>query len=174
VLDLIRKAPLLAALDEESAADLQRSMTQMQLRRGQVLFHEGAIGDRLYVIVEGKIKLAHSSGDGRQTLLSLFGPGEMFGELSLFDPDRRKATATAVTDSRLYALGHRDLERWLPQHPEVALPLLRRLSRRLRTSTEVVSDLVFHDTPGGWPSLCWSCRPGSAHPRTTVCASTTT
>jgi CRP-like cAMP-binding protein len=144
---VVRNTALFSALDDHAAADLLRSMTQLRLRRGRVLFHEGEIGDRLYVICEGKIKLGRSSGDGRANLLSLLGPGDMFGELSLFDPGPRSASATAVTDSCLYALSHSDLRPWLRQRPEVGLSLLRQLSQRLRRSTEVVGDLVFHDTP---------------------------
>ncbi|HEX3829769.1 MAG TPA: Crp/Fnr family transcriptional regulator [Sporichthyaceae bacterium] len=144
---VVREAALFSALDNDAAGNLLRSMTHLTPARGEVLFREGEIGDRLYVIFEGKIKLGRSSGDGRANLLSLLGPGDMFGELSLFDPGPRSATATAVTDSCLYGLGHSDLRPWLRQRPEVGLSLLRQLSRRQRRSTEVFSDLVFHDTP---------------------------
>jgi CRP-like cAMP-binding protein len=100
------------------------------------------------VISTGKIKIGRTAEDGRSNLLSLLGPGEMFGELSLFDPGPRSATATAVTDSRLFALSNQSLRPWLQHRPEVGLALLRQLSRRLRRSTAVVSDLIFHDTPG--------------------------
>ena len=113
-----------------------------------VLFSEGDIGDHLYVIVEGKLKLGTSSGDGRENLLSVLGPGEMFGELSLFDPGPRTATATAVTDVRLLSLGHDKVIPWVTEHPQVALDLLGRLSQRLRRTNEVVGDLVFSDVPG--------------------------
>ncbi|NDA84154.1 MAG: Crp/Fnr family transcriptional regulator, partial [Actinobacteria bacterium] len=99
------------------------------------------------VVVEGKLKLGTSSGDGRENLLSILGPGEMFGELSLFDPGPRTSTATAVTDSKLLSLGHDKLIPWLKDHPEVALNLLGRLAQRLRRTNEAVGDLVFshHD-----------------------------
>ena len=120
----------------------------MKLGKGTVLFSEGDIGDHLYVIVEGKLKLGTSSGDGRENLLSVLGPGEMFGELSLFDPGPRTATATAVTDVRLLSLGHDKVIPWVTEHPQVALDLLGRLSQRLRRTNEVVGDLVFSDVPG--------------------------
>jgi CRP-like cAMP-binding protein len=72
----------------------------------------------------------------------------MFGELSLFDPGPRTATATSVGDSRLIGLGHDALEPWLIQHPEVALKLLNALARRLRRTNETLADLVFSDVPG--------------------------
>ena len=68
----------------------------MQLERGDVLFREGERGDRLYILISGKIKLGRSSSDGRENLVAIVGPGEMFGELSMFDPAPRSATATAL------------------------------------------------------------------------------
>jgi len=126
---VVRKAPLFSALDDASAASLRASMETIKLGKGTVLFSEGDEGDHLYVIVEGKLKLGTSSGDGRENLLSVLGPGEMFGELSLFDPGPRTATATAVTDVRLLSLGHDKVIPWVTQHPQVALDLLGRLSK---------------------------------------------
>jgi CRP/FNR family transcriptional regulator, cyclic AMP receptor protein len=146
--DVLRYAPLFAALDEEAATALRSSMAEVTLERGQVLFREGEPGDRLYVVVEGKIKLGRTSADGRENLLAVLGPGEMFGELSLFDPGPRTATATGVTDSALMGLGHGDLLPWLSGRPEVAEKLLEAMARRLRRTNETMADLVFSDVPG--------------------------
>jgi CRP-like cAMP-binding protein len=146
--DVVSRAPLFTALDEEAAAALRASMAQTRIGRGRVLFAEGDAGDRLYVIVEGKIKLGRTSGDGRDNLVAVLGPGEMFGELSLFDPGPRTATASALTDARLLELGHDDLRPWLTGRPEVASQLLRALAQRLRRTNESLADLVFSDVPG--------------------------
>ena len=114
-----------------------------------VLFDEGDPGDRLYVINDGKIKLGATSSDGRETLLAILGPGEMFGELLLLRPgpaqrdrDRRSPTRS------LLGVGHPDLEPWLTGRPEVAASLLAALARRLRRTNEAMADLVFCDVPG--------------------------
>ena len=78
----------------------------------------------------------------------MLGPAEMFGELSLFDPGPRTATATALTDTTLAGLGHADLQPWLAGRPEVAVALLQALARRLRRTNEAMADLVFSDVPG--------------------------
>ena len=146
--DVVRNAPLFLALDEEASVALRTSMVEMDLARGQVVFSEGDSGDRLYVIVDGKIKLGTSSSDGRESLLAILGPGEMFGELSLFDPGPRTATATALTETTLLGLGHDALGPWLNGRPGVAQALLKALSQRLRRTNENLSDLVFSDVPG--------------------------
>lgn len=146
--DVVRTAPLFTALDDASAVSLRASMDSVKIAKGSILFAEGDEGDHLYVIVEGKVKLGTSSGDGRENLLSILGPGEMFGELSLFDPNPRTSTATAVTDAKLLSLGQAKLIPWLADHPPVALHLLASLAQRLRRTNEAVGDLVFSDVPG--------------------------
>lgn len=146
--DVVRQAPLFAALDAEAASALKSTMTTVELGRGEILFHEGDPGDRLYVIVDGKVKLGRASGDGRENLLAVLGPGEMFGELSLFDPGPRNATATAVADTTLIGLGSDDLGSWLDGRPDVSRQLLSALARRLRRTNEALADLVFSDVPG--------------------------
>jgi len=142
------QAPLFAALDSNAATALQSSMREVKIARGSTLFAEGEPGERLYVITEGKIKLGRSAADGRENLLAILGQGEMFGELSLFDPGPRTATATAVTDATLFELGHDDLQPWLTGRPEVAAHLLGALARRLRRTNEAMADLIFSDVPG--------------------------
>jgi CRP/FNR family transcriptional regulator, cyclic AMP receptor protein len=146
--EMLRRAPLFEALDEDETKALRAGVTDVALARGERLFDEGDDGDRLYVVLEGKIKLTRASADGRENLISLVGPGEMFGELSLFDPRPRTMSASAVTDVRLAALAHDDLRSWLTGHPDVAVHLLKALARRLRRTNEVMSDLVFTDVPG--------------------------
>jgi CRP/FNR family transcriptional regulator, cyclic AMP receptor protein len=146
--DVLSRAPLFEALDEDGARALRSRMTDVRLSRGERLFTEGDDGDRLYVVLEGKLKLTRAAPDGRENLLSVLGPGEMFGELSLFDPRPRTASASAITDSRLAALAHDKLLIWLTGRPEVALQLLRQLAQRLRRANDVMADLVFTDVPG--------------------------
>ena len=145
---VIRKAPLFSGLDSSAADALRTSMNLVKLRKGQSLFKEGDDGDHLYVVSSGKVKLGTKSVDGRENLLMILGPGDMFGELSLFDSGPRTATATAVTDSKLLALGQDKVIPWVREHPEVSLQLLARLASRLRRTNEVVGDLVFSDVPG--------------------------
>ena len=145
---VVRKAPIFLGLDTSAADALRASMSLVKLRKGQSLFKEGDDGDNLYVVSNGKVKLGTKSPDGRENLLMILGPGDMFGELSLFDSGPRTATATAVTDSKLLTLGQEKVIPWVKEYPEVSLQLLARLASRLRRTNEVVGDLVFSDVPG--------------------------
>ncbi|MDQ2851239.1 Crp/Fnr family transcriptional regulator [Dermatophilaceae bacterium Sec6.4] len=146
--EAVRKAPLFAALNDTDAEALLASMSRTQIPRGAELFSEGDQGDSLYVITAGKVKLGRRSVDGRENLLAILGMGEMLGELSLFDPGPRTATATAVADTELVGLAHPDMTDFLKDRPEVAMTMLAALARRLRRTNEALGDLVFTDVPG--------------------------
>jgi CRP/FNR family transcriptional regulator, cyclic AMP receptor protein len=145
---VVMNTPLFAALDEETAGQLLDSMDRLHLNRGETVFLEGDPGDSLYIILTGKVKLGRSSADGRESLLSVLGPGEMFGELSLFDPGPRLSSATVVSESELVSLGHQSLSAFLREHPQVPMQMLSGLAHRLRRTNEDLSDLVFTDVPG--------------------------
>lgn len=144
----VLSAAMFVGIDEIESRALMDAMVKVESHRGDVLFREGQVGNRLYVIARGKIKLGHSSSDGRENLLSVLGPGEMFGELSLFDPGPRTATATSVADSVCYELSHQAFAQWITDHPGVAKHLLAAIAKRLRRTNESLGDLVFSDVPG--------------------------
>lgn len=146
--EVLKQAPLFAELDDEAAGTLAAAMGTIKVNKGDVLFHEGDTEDRLYVVVSGKIKLGRSGSAGRENLLAVLGPGQMFGELSVFDPGPRSSTATAVTPCELRVLEHDELTQWLTGRPEVARGLLGQLASRLRRANENAADLVFSDVPG--------------------------
>src|SRR5947199_3633216 len=101
--------PLFAALDEEAADALAAAMTSRTIDRGHVVFREGDTGDRLFVVMDGKVKISRAAADGRENLLTVLGPGAMIGELSLVDPGPRTETASAITDQELPTLGDDEL-----------------------------------------------------------------
>jgi CRP/FNR family transcriptional regulator len=171
---VLSRAPLFETLDDEGARALRAGVADVQLARGDRLFDEGDAGERLYVVLDGKIKLTRTASDGRENLLSVLGPGEMFGELSLFDPRPRTASAVAVTDSRLAELGHDYLRQWLTGRPDVAMHLLRALAQRLRRANDVMADLVFTDVPGRVAKALLDLRTGSGRSRRKGCRSITT
>ncbi|MDR0432649.1 MAG: Crp/Fnr family transcriptional regulator [Bifidobacteriaceae bacterium] len=147
-ISVIDDTPLFAGIDPLERAELLAGATVTHLSRGEVLFRQGDSGDTFYIVVVGKMKLGRQAADGRETLIAVLGPGEMIGELTLFDPGPRTATAVAIADAELSALSHYQLSRWIETHPTLATHLLSALARRLRRTNEILGDLVFHDVPG--------------------------
>lgn len=146
--NVLAQSPLFAALDAQGATALRDSLQERSFTKGEVIFHEGEPGDHLYLILSGKVKLGQGSSDGRESLMAILGPGEMFGELSLFDPGLRTSTAAALTEATMLALGNDQLMPLLDGRSEVAAALLQALARRLRRTNEAMADLVFTDVPG--------------------------
>ncbi|WP_131749221.1 Crp/Fnr family transcriptional regulator [Frankia sp. Cppng1_Ct_nod] len=146
--DLLARVPMFAGLSEQDRQALNDHLERQSVARGDVLFREGETGDRVFVILAGKVKIGRTASDGRENLLIVMGPGDMFGEMSLFDPGPRTATATAVTDASLVSLEHTALRPWLATRPEAASGLLRVLAQRLRRTNDSMADMVFTDVPG--------------------------
>jgi len=140
--------PLLKELSEDDTRALLPHVHVVTLKRGDRLYDEGDIDDQLYVVIEGKVKLTRTSSDGREVLVRVQGPGDMFGELAMFDPTYRTSNASAVTDARLAAIAHNDLRDVLTDRPAIALLLLRELAQRLRVITDANTNLIFTDVPG--------------------------
>ena len=112
------------------------------------MFAQGEPADRLYVIISGKVKIGHRSPDGRDHLLAIMGPPEMFGDLSIFDPGPRTASATTLTEVRAMSMDRDTLRGWMADRPEVAEQLLRILARKLRRTNNKLTDQIFTDVPG--------------------------
>ena len=146
--EVLARSGIFQGVDPDAADALAKEMETIEIRKGEVLFNEGEPGDSLYIVTAGKIKLGRRAADGRQNLLYVAGPSDMVGELSLFDPGPRTATATAVTDTRLSRLRKQALRPWLANRPEIAEQLLRVLARRLRRTNNMLADLIFTDVPG--------------------------
>jgi CRP-like cAMP-binding protein len=145
---LLRSAPLFAGLDDPAWAALASRLETRTLPHGEPLFREGDLGDALHVVTEGKVKICRTAADGRENVIAILGPGDLVGELAIFDSQPRGASAVAVVDCTLASLSANDFRRWLGEHPAVAVDLLRALAIRLRQTNEAMADLVFTDVPG--------------------------
>ncbi|MCL1898983.1 MAG: Crp/Fnr family transcriptional regulator [Promicromonosporaceae bacterium] len=145
---VLLSAPLFAGMKPAEAQALLRAMTPVEMPKGEPIFAQGDTGDVLYVIAAGKVKLGSLTSDGRESLLAVLGPGEMFGELAIFDPAPRSATATPIAPTVCYSLGHDDFVAWLQDKPAASLQLLAFLARRLRRTNASLSDMIFTDVAG--------------------------
>jgi len=146
--EVLAQTGLFQGLAEEAVEPVLSRLETQTLPRGRVVFNEGEPGDSLYIVISGKIKLSRRSPDGRENVLAVMGPSDQFGELSVFDPGPRTATATVVTDARLARLPKPALQKWVQERPQIAMQLLRVVARRLRRTNTMLADLIFVDVPG--------------------------
>jgi CRP-like cAMP-binding protein len=146
--EVLARAGIFQGVQPSAVAALAQQLEPVSFARGQVVFVEGEPGDALYIITSGKVKIGRKSADGRESLLTLMGPSDMFGELAIFDPGPRTSTVTAITDVRAVVMDRTVLRRWIADRPEIAEQLLRVLARRLRRTNDNLSDLIFTDVPG--------------------------
>ena len=146
--DVLARAGLFQGVAPEAREALASALQYGDYTRGETVFTEGEQGDTLFIVLTGKVKVGRRAADGRENMLSVMGPSDMFGELSLFDPGPRTATASVLTDARLASLAHTSLRPWISDRPEIAEQLLRVLARRLRRTNDALADLIFTDVPG--------------------------
>ena len=145
--DLGRTA-LFGELDETALQALADKAVHRKYRKGNVIFVQGEQGDRCFAIVNGSVKISAYHPDGREAVMAVLGPGDVFGELSLFDDAPRSADATAIEDAELLSLNTGAVTEAIRTHPDLGLALLRVLGRRLRHTNEALQDIAFFDVPG--------------------------
>ncbi|MBA2415692.1 MAG: Crp/Fnr family transcriptional regulator [Geodermatophilaceae bacterium] len=146
--EVLARSGLFQGVAPDAAEDAAMAFESVEYARGSTIFNEGEPGESLYIVLAGKVKIGRKAADGRENMLAVMGPSDQFGELSLFDPGPRTATATALTDVRLARMHKTALRPWISEHPEIAEQLLRVLARRLRRTNNIVADLIFTDVPG--------------------------
>jgi CRP-like cAMP-binding protein len=144
----LAKTSLFCELDDTALNALANRVVQRRYRKGNVVFVQGEQGDRCFAIVTGAVKISAYHSDGREAVLAILGPGDVFGELSPFDEAPRSADATAAEDAEVLSLDGDALREAIRHHPEIGLALLRVLSKRLRTANESFQDVAFFDVGG--------------------------
>ena len=145
--EFLAHVPLFAELEPGQLAELAERLHRERYARGELIFLRGAVGNSLFLVVSGTVKLGISSSDGKEFLLDLLGPGACFGELALLDGEPRSADAHAVEACQLYILDRADFLRYVEERPTVAIALLRVMSRRLRRDALVLEGAAFLDLP---------------------------
>ena len=111
------------------------------------MFRKGDPGTSMMVVRGGRVKVCTHSEDGKELVLNLFGPGEVFGEIALLDGSPRTADAVTIDDCQLLVLDRRDFIPFLLEHPDASVRLLEVLSHRVRRTTELLEDVAFREGP---------------------------
>ena len=110
---------------------------------GQAVFREGDQSDTCYVVQEGRARAVRSHPDGRTITLATFGPGDIFGELAMFEDERRSATVEAIEPTSVVGVLGPDMRRLMSEYPQIATRLVIALGRRLREMNERLSRQSF-------------------------------
>ncbi len=143
VVELLGRVPVFSTLEP---ADLER-IAELAVPRsfapGQAVFREGDASDTCYVVREGHARAVRTHRDGRTITLARFGPGDIFGELAMFEDELRSATVEAIEPMSVVAVLGPDMRRLMSEHPQIAMRLVIALGRRLREMNERLSRQSF-------------------------------
>lgn len=147
-LAVLKQTPVFADLPATDLADLAERMSQRTFGRGMIIFHKGSVGQSLYLIGSGRVRIFLLSETGREISLEVLSSGDYFGELALLDDLPRSAGALAMERTVTYTLQRDDFWRLLDAHPRLALPMLTLMGKRLRQMIDYAEHLAFTDVQG--------------------------
>jgi CRP/FNR family cyclic AMP-dependent transcriptional regulator len=148
-LERLKELGVLGGLPSEKLMELARLLEPMEAAAGQVIVEEGSVGDCLYFLIDGKVriekKIPGAEGEDRVKELAVLSAGDFFGEMALVEEQTRSARAVAATKCLLFTLGREELFAWLKNQPEMTvaffLTMVRTLSHRLRTTSRELAFL---------------------------------
>lgn len=144
----LARFPIFESLSEDELRQVADLAVPRRYADGEVIFREGDRSDTCFIVRTGRVRITRTHSGGRRLTLAELSPGEMFGELSMFDGEGRSATVDAVEDTTTLALLERDVKRVLRAHPEIAVKMLARLASRLRQANEKLARQSFQPVAG--------------------------
>jgi CRP/FNR family transcriptional regulator, cyclic AMP receptor protein len=142
-LRLLGRVPVFETLSPPDLERVAQVAVPRSFRAHQVIFREGDASDTCYVVKSGHARAMREHGDGRTIALAHFGPGDIFGELAMFDDEKRSATVEAIEDVDAIAILGSDMRRLLREHADISYKLVVALGRRLRETNERLSRQSF-------------------------------
>lgn len=144
----LQTIPLFVNLSPQDRAEVSQRVSRHTYPQGSFLFHQDMQGSTLYMIEEGSVRVFGVGLTGQEHTLNTFGPGEIFGELSLIDSRPRSASAITMAPSAIWMLSQSDLNVLLDRCATLSKALLRLLAERVRTAASHAEAIIFQDVPG--------------------------
>ena len=141
--ELLSRVPVFAELGADDLGRVAQVAVPRSYDGQQVIFREGDDSDTCYIVRSGHARAIRQHSDGRTITLARFGPGDIFGELAMFDDERRSATVEALDDLSTVAIPGSAMRGLLERHPAIAVKLVIALGRRLRAANERLSRQSF-------------------------------
>lgn len=111
-------------------------------RKNSIIFYENDAANNFYIIKTGRIKIFRPSTDGREFILGIFSIGALFGDVPVFDGGSYPASAQAIEDCEIYSISKEDFESFILDNPQTSIKIIKMLSRRLRSATNMLSDMA--------------------------------
>jgi len=136
VVELLARVPVFSTLVRTDLERIAQLAVPRSFAAGQVVFREGDSSDTCYVVRKGRARAIRTHHDGRTLTLARFGRGDIFGELALFEDERRSATVEAIEPTSVVGVLGPDMRRLLSEHAEISARLVIALGRRLRETNE--------------------------------------
>ncbi len=148
IVDLLRGLPLFSELADEDLPSVADVAVPRRFAQGGVVFREDEDGDTCYIVRSGRARAVREHSDGRSITLAHFRAGDIFGELAMFEGERRSATVETLEETEVLAILAADMRRLLERHPGLGVKLLAALGRRLRQTNERLTRQSFQTVPG--------------------------
>jgi CRP/FNR family cyclic AMP-dependent transcriptional regulator len=142
---ILKNISLFASLSGRELHEIRQHVVLREIRRNKIILCEEETSEFMYGIVRGKVKITRAGKEGRETILSMHGQGEFFGELSMIDGKTTPATVVAVEDSLVAIISRQHFHSLLFTHRQVLENLLQILCSRLRESWQKIEMLNFND-----------------------------
>src|SRR5580693_126633 len=136
IVELLGRVPVFSTLERDDLGRIAQLAVPRAFEPGQIVFREGDASDTCYVVRSGRARAVREHADGRTITLATFGPGDIFGELAMFEDERRSATVEAVQPTEVVAVLGPDMRRLMVEHPQISARLVIALGRRLRETNE--------------------------------------
>jgi CRP/FNR family cyclic AMP-dependent transcriptional regulator len=143
MVELLGGVPVFSTLERSDLERIAQLAVPRDFEPGEVVFREGDSSDTCYVVSGGRARAIRSHRDGRTITLATFGPGDIFGELALFEDERRSATVEAIERTSVLGVLGPDMRRLMNEHAEISARLVIALGRRLRETNERLSRQSF-------------------------------
>ena len=147
-LSVLRKHPIFCDLEPEALDQLCRYAKHITLKRGASIFCKGDPGNSMFAVISGTVKISVSSPDGRNAILNLIGPGEIFGEIAVLSGEPRTADAIANAQCEIFVIDRREFLPFVKSQPALSMKFIQLLCERLRRTSEQVEQIILQNLPG--------------------------
>jgi CRP-like cAMP-binding protein len=146
--DVLKRVPLFSELSRKHLERISEVAHQRSYHKDQVILIEEDIGQTLFILMSGQVKVSRISEEGKEVILAVMGAGDFFGELSLLDGQSRSANVTVIKDSEMMLIQRDDFLSLLSELPPIAINLLRELASRMRKSDSQIKSLSLKNAIG--------------------------